>query len=123
MRRLATALIFALGSCATAHDELARQRLPTAAEVISYVERTWESDGWDDRFARYVSRPGETVTLIRAENVHCDYYYGSPDCSFDVTGRFASGGDVTQKLRSHFEWRGGRLVGVVLLIHIRHTSD
>ena len=104
-------------------DRPARQRLPTAAEVGSYVEQNWESGGWDRLFARFASRPGGVAALIRVENVRCDYYYGIPDCTFSVTGRFASGEAVTRNLMSNFEWRDGQLVGVVVSVHTRVISN
>lgn len=123
MRCLALALFLFAGSCAALGDHPARPRLPTATEVASYVERTWESDGWDETFARFAERPGEAATLIRVDNVRCDYYYDSPDCTFDVVGRFAAGHNVTRTLTSSFAWRNGQLVGVFISVHERIISN
>lgn len=123
MRYFPIVLSLAAASCATVPDRTDGPRLPTAAEVASNVERTWESDGWGTRFAREASRPGESATLIGVDNVRCDYYYGTPDCTLDVTGRFASGETVTRNLGSSFDWENGQLVGVLVTVHTRPNSN
>lgn len=119
MRCFATLLILASASCATLRDQPVRPRLPTPEEVASYIERSWETDGWNALFARFAGRPGIPATWLGVENVRCDYYYDNPDCTFDVIGRFATGEDARRNLSSSFEWRDGQLVGVIISVHTR----
>lgn len=111
------ALVPTLAGCATPRATQNAQS-PTAAEVSRYVSLHWP----DVRktFGRLANRPGQTAELIETSLVSCGYTYTTPECSYQVTGRFGNEPNVQQRLFSQFERDGaGNLVEVVVMWHER----
>ena len=115
------ALVPTLAGCATPrvteNIQLA-PALPTAEEVSRYVSLHWP----DVRktFGRLANRRGQTAELIETSLVSCGYTYTTPECSYQITGRFGDEPNVQQRLFSQFERDGvGNLVEVIVMWHER----
>src|SRR4051794_17706844 len=76
------------------------ERLPTTAEVHSYVQGHWR--GWDWRFSSLAGRRGEAASLVSLGAVSCSYVHVTPQCDVQVTGQFASGERRTLPMYSQF---------------------
>lgn len=97
---------------------MAAPPLPTDVELEGHLRQHW--DGWGERFARFSGRQGEAVELIGVSNATCSYTYDTPECWLEVTGRFASGAEVRQRMFSQFERdEAGKLVEVIVMWHER----
>lgn len=71
-------------------------------------------------FARFSKRPGEKAELIGISEVSCGYTYMTPECWYQVTGRFGDEPIVQQRLSSQFERDdAGNLVEVIVMWHER----
>jgi hypothetical protein len=91
--------------------------LPTSEEVIAYVSSRW-SDDYGRRFAREVSRRGETAELLAVTNVSCSYRYNTPDCEFQVAARFDGELEQRRKLSETFgRDAAGHLEAILVLTH------
>ncbi|WP_132910866.1 hypothetical protein [Sphingomonas sp. BK235] len=115
------ALLPILGGCATSqtfdHTQSA-PALPTAEEVSRYVSSHWPD--LSKTFARFANRPGQTATLIGISEVSCGHTYTTPECSYQVAGRFGDESSVERRLLSQFERDdAGNLVEVIVMWHVR----
>lgn len=124
MKRLGAMLVLPLLGCATAavvDDNASVIAAPTAEEIIAHVEASWSTD-YRYRFASFASRRGDPAELLSVSNVICGTYYGHPDCSFDVKGKFADGSEKLVNLSSTFDRdETGRLRSIILLVHERRN--
>lgn len=115
------ALVPTLAGCATpraTENTQSAPALPTAEEVSRYVSLHWPEVR--KTFGRLANRPGQTADLIETSLVSCGYTYTTPECSYQVTGRFGDEPNVQQRLFSQFERDGaGNLVEVVVMWHER----
>jgi hypothetical protein len=119
--KLAIATLLVLTGCAAnprATTSTPPERMPTADEVAAYVRAQWAMD-YGERFARFEQRQGEKAELIAVSKVACVYYYLTPECSFDITARFADG-ERQRQLYDQFGWTAdGRLEAVMVMYHER----
>ncbi len=115
------ALIPLLAGCATHRAVESTQptpALPTVEEVSRYVTSHWPEVS--KTFARFAKRPGENAELIAISEVSCGYTYTTPECWYQVTGRFGDEPNVEQRLFSQFERDDtGNLVEVIVMWHER----
>ncbi len=115
------ALIPILAGCATSQafeDTQSAPALPTAEEVSRYVSSHWPD--LNKTFARFAKRPGQTAELIGISEVSCGYTYTTPECSYQVAGRFGDEPSVQHRLFSQFERDdAGNLVEVIVMWHKR----
>lgn len=115
------ALIPALAGCATLRafeDTQPAPALPTAEEVSRYVTSHWPD--LSKTFARFANRPGQTAELIEVSEVSCGYTYTTPECSYQVAGRFGDEPKVLHRLFSQFDRdAAGTLVEVIVMWHER----
>ena len=92
--------------------------LPTADEVSRFVNSHWAEKS--KTFARFSGRAGESAELIEVSAVSCHYTYTTPECSYQVTGRFGNAPNVQQRLFSQFDRdEAGNLVEVIVMWHER----
>lgn len=93
--------------------------LPTASEVRSYVVAQWDINWqWHEVFARFAERKGERATLVSVGDVQCSYFYITPQCTIQVTGRFPDGQSKTLPMFAQFERdKRGNLVEVIVTYH------
>lgn len=119
--RSVIALVPILAGCATpraTENTQSAPALPSAEEVSEYVSLHWPDVS--KTFARFANRPGQTAELIGTSEVSCGYTYTTPECSYQVTGRFGDEPNVQQRLFSQFERDGaGKLVEVIVMWHER----
>lgn len=119
--RFIMALTPALASCATSRTFEETQpapALPTAEEVSRYVTSHWPD--LSKTFARFANRPGRTAELIGVSEVSCGYTYTTPECSYQVAGRFGDEPTVQHRLFSQFDRdAAGNLVEVIVMWHVR----
>lgn len=115
------ALIPALAGCATPRSPVDTQpatALPTADEVSRFVTLHWID--LSKTFARFSDRPGRTAELIEVSEVSCGYTYATPECSYQVAGRFGDEPKVQHRLFSQFDRdAAGNLVEVIVTWHER----
>lgn len=92
--------------------------MPSAEEVSEYVSLHWPDVS--KTFARFANRPGQTAELIGASEASCGYTFTTPECSYQVTGRFGNEPDLQHRPFSQFERDGaGKLVEVIVMWHER----
>ena len=110
-----------LAGCATpqaAENTQSVPALPTAEEVSRYVSLHWADVS--KTLARFANRPGQTADLIGTSEVSCGYTYTTPECWYQVTGRFGDEPNVQHRLFAQFERDGsGNLVEVIVMWHER----
>jgi hypothetical protein len=115
------ALLLFLAGCATsqAFETTAdAPPLPTADEVSRYVHLHWSDVS--KTFARFSQRPGASAELIGVSEVVCCYTYTTPECRYQVTGRFGDGASAQKRLFSQFDRdEAGNLVEVIVMWHER----
>jgi hypothetical protein len=118
---LAKLFFFSLVGCASsamAEEMAADEPLPTPDEVIAHVRAQWNED-YSQRFARFASRPGEMAELLAVTDVACFYYFGVPDCTFEVTARFEGEAEQRREISENFgRDADGRLQSVIVSIHV-----
>jgi hypothetical protein len=89
--------------------------LPSEVEIAANVQEEWTSS-WSRQFAYMAGRRAEAATLVSVERVWCDYVIVTPQCEFDVTGRFAKGDEVTRRLIGRFDRDPkGKVVEVIVI--------
>lgn len=115
------ALTLALAGCATSRtfeDTQPAPALPNAEELSRYVTSHWSD--LSKTFARFSNRPGQTAELIGVSEVSCGYTYTTPECSYQVAGRFGDEPKVQHRLVSQFDRdAAGNLVDVIVMWHER----
>jgi hypothetical protein len=89
--------------------------LPTAAEIEGYVRDNWLD--FEDRLRPYPAVAPERLQFARVTGAECRYRFATPNCRFTLTGRRASGEEVSAMLETDFARDGeGRLAGEVIVI-------
>ena len=115
------ALIPFLAGCATPRAVESSQpapALPSAEEVSRYVSSHWPDVS--KTFARFSKRRGENAELIGISDVSCCYTYTTPECWYQVTGRFADEQIFRQRLFPQLERDdAGNLAEVIVMWHER----
>ena len=118
-------LILTLAACAPKPMSLAEgrpaERLPSSDEVIAHVRLAWATEyRW--RVARFASRPNDSPELIDVSNVRCEYYFFTPQCSFDVAARFPDEPTKIWPMFDQFGWDDkGQLMTVIVMYHRRRN--
>lgn len=99
-------------------QRVSRPALPTVKELENHVRQNWSV--WGKRFARFSGRESQAADLVGVSDVSCNYTYDTPECWLTVTGSFASGEVVQQKMFSQFERsEAGGLSEVIVMWHER----
>ena len=120
--RLAFAILILLPGCSAdrATGGFPRtERLPSPAEVAAHVRQDWAED-YGRRFARFEARDDQRAELVSISNVTCAYSYATPECMFDIEGRFPDGTLRQRQMFEQFGWTDdGRLKAVIVMYHRR----
>lgn len=119
-------LLFTLTGCApklmSIEEGRAAEPLPTSEEVAAHVRANWVSD-YGKRYANLASRPTEIAELIDIDNVSCDYYVVTPECSFYAIAHFATEEPQRQQMSEQFAWTAdGQLTAVLVMYHTRRPK-
>ncbi len=115
---LLTALV---AGCVTAKPYSNRPlpSLPSAKEVVDYIEAHWTED-YRERFGRFASRPQDAAQLISVTDVRCRYHYLTVICDFNATGKFTDESSRTLSMSDEFDRAGdGALESVVVFYEPR----
>jgi hypothetical protein len=93
--------------------------LPTETEIAANVREEWQSS-WSRQFAWEAGGRADAAALVRVGSVSCGYVFVTPQCEFEVTGRFSNGDEVTRKLVGRFDRDPqGKVVEVIVIYETR----